>query len=321
MADLHRGDGSSESADGAIAEQPESAVPGPEAGATYSRDPGGPKGGRRRDELRPESPDARLRCAAARDAAAHARDVAAAARDQIAELRDRELTAHDAAWVDEEHASQPTGAQARRRAAQQRGVAAEARALAADDREQAARDRERAARDRLEAQADRELLRHQLAIAETDALTGARTRASGLVDLEHEIARARRSGEQLAVAYVDVVGLKAVNDRLGHVAGDELLTRVVEVIRENLRPYDLIVRLGGDEFLCAMPGATSQHARQRFRAIRGVLASQPKRSDIKAGFAALQPRDDAAELIRRADAELIGERRTSAAGRDHHDAG
>src|SRR6202011_6011047 len=107
--------------------------------------------------------------------------------------------------------------------------------------------REQAARDRLQAQADREALLHQLAIAETDALTGTRTRAAGLAELDHEIDRARRTTSPLVVAYVDVVGLKAVNDTRGHAAGDELLQHVVRAIRGHLRSYDSIVRLGGDE--------------------------------------------------------------------------
>ncbi len=91
------------------------------------------------------------------------------------------------------------------------------------------------------------------------------------MDLDHEIDRARRTTSPLVVAYLDVVGLKTVNDALGHAAGDALAQRAVRAIRGHLRSYDLIVRLGGD----------------------------------KVGFAALEPEDSAAELIERADAELV----------------
>jgi diguanylate cyclase (GGDEF)-like protein len=258
----------------------------------------------------------RLQAAADRDAAAHARDAAADARDQIAALRDQEMAGRDPARADER---QPlTGvdvvmraAEDRRSAAADRALAAEARALAADARREAADarreaalDREQAARDRLEALADRDALVRQLAAAETDALTGARTRAAGLLDLEHEIDRARRTGESLVVAYLDVVGLKRVNDTRGHAAGDELLKRVVEELRKHLRSYDVLVRVGGDEFLCAMLGATRQEALLRFRAVRSALAATRDRIEIKVGFAVLARQDSADALMQRADAEL-----------------
>jgi diguanylate cyclase len=230
-------------------------------------------------------------------------------RDRSAALRDRKLAARDDAWEDDGRAV--TGAQIllraaenRRHAAADRAAAGEGRARAAADREQATCDREQAARDRLEAQADRDVLVHQLAIAETDALTGTRARAAGLADLDREIARARRASGLLVIAYVDVVGLKAVNDARGHASGDALLKHAVRVIRDHLRSYDLIIRLGGDEFLCLMSGATIQDAHQRFGAVQTALAADLDRSEIKVGFAALEPEDTAGDLIERADAAL-----------------
>jgi diguanylate cyclase (GGDEF)-like protein len=108
----------------------------------------------------------------------------------------------------------------------------------------------------------------------------------------------------LVIAYIDVVGLKAVNDTDGHAAGDALLQHAVNAIRGHLRSYDLIVRIGGDEFLSVMSGATIEDARQRFAAIQTALAADPARCEIKVGFAALAAEDSAAELIERADAEL-----------------
>jgi diguanylate cyclase (GGDEF)-like protein len=161
-----------------------------------------------------------------------------------------------------------------------------------------------ATRDRLQAQADRDALLDQLAIAKTDGLTGTRSRATGLEDFDHEIDRAHRTMAPLVVAYVDVVGLKAVNDTHGHAAGDALLQRAVNAIRGHLRSYDLIVRIGGDEFLAVMSGATIKDARQRFAATQTALAADPDQCEIKVGFAELEAEDNAAELIKRADAEL-----------------
>jgi diguanylate cyclase (GGDEF)-like protein len=255
-----------------------------------------------------------------RDAVAQARDRTALARDRAAALRDRELTAlaraEAAALRDREQASRETalpedGAEIveraeeiRRGATADRAAAVEGRARAALAREQAALDREQAARDRLRARAERDALRQQLAIAETDPLTGTRTRAPGLADLDHEIDRARRTTDLLAVAYVDVVGLKLENDNHGHAAGDALLQRAVRAIRSHLRSYDMIMRLGGDEFLCAMSGATIEGARQRFGAVQATLAADPDPCEIEVGFAALTPQDAAAELIERADADV-----------------
>ena len=254
---------------------------------------------------RRESARARARAAAARDAVAHARDLAAIARDHAAELHDRELAARDAAWTG---GTRPDmllrAAQNRKRAAEDRAAAAEGRARAAADREQATKDREQAARDRLEAEQDRVALLRQIAISETDPLTGARTRAAGLADVEREIDRARRTNGQLAVAYVDVIGLKAANDRLGHAAGDALLQRVVYTVRSQLRSYDSVVRLGGDEFLCVMSGATVTDARERFAAVDTSLAAPPDPCHIRVGFTELGGKDLAADLIERADADM-----------------
>jgi diguanylate cyclase (GGDEF)-like protein len=260
-------------------------------------------------QQRHESTKSRVEAAAARDAIAHARDLMASERDQAAERRDRQLAARDVAWAEDGHPVPGEdmalhAAEIRRRSAANRASAAEGRARAAADREQAARDRDQAARDRLQAQADRDALLYQLAIAETDALTGTRTRGAGLADLDHELDRARRTTAQLVVAYVDVVGLKAVNDEHGHAAGDALLQRVVREIRNRLRSYDLIIRLGGDEFLCVMSDTTMEGARQRFNAIQAGLETRRDRAAIKIGLAAFAPEDSAAELIERADAEL-----------------
>jgi diguanylate cyclase (GGDEF)-like protein len=260
-------------------------------------------------EQRRTSAHGRVDAAAARDAVAAARDLAAAARDKAAALHDRDLATQDALWPRGRVAGLLARAtKDRKRAAAERAAAAEGRARAAADREQATMDREQAARDRLEGQADREALLRQLATAETDALTGARTRSAGLADVDHEIDRARRTTGRLAVAYVDVVGLKAANDSRGHAVGDVLLQRIVIAIRARLRPYDLIVRLGGDEFLCVMSDATVDDARQRLRAVQAALAAEAEPAQITVGFAALGPDDVAAELIERADSDMLASR-------------
>lgn len=263
----------------------------------------------RSTEKRRQGNEGRIDAASARDAVADARDMAAIARDRAAALLDLEMDARDAAWQRDEVADGGTDAAQqtstnRQRAAADRAAAARGRALAAKDRRQAELDRKQAARDREQAREDRDTLLKQLADSEVDELTGAQTRASGLAGLDQEINRARRTTGLLSVAYVDVVGLKAINDTKGHSAGDTHLKNAVQTIRDHLRSYDLIVRIGGDEFLCLMSGASIEDARRRFHAIQDALAASPSQCEIKVGFAALAPNDSRSDLVDRADAGL-----------------
>jgi diguanylate cyclase (GGDEF)-like protein len=256
----------------------------------------------------------RLQSAHERDATAQARDLAGLARDRAATARDLAMAQSDVYYA-KDGTRAVTGAEIvmrasrqRQRATQYRELAAEHRTQAALDREAAATDREQGARDRLQALADREALARALAMTEIDPLTGARTRAAGLIDLDHEVDRNRRTGGTLVVAYVDAVGLKRINDAEGHAAGDRLLKRVVALIAQHLRSYDLIVRLAGDEFLCAMPNMTLAEARERFSSIAGALAGASEASAIRTGFAELAADESATELIARADSQLIASR-------------
>jgi len=260
----------------------------------------------RSTNIRQHSAQERVEAAASRDATARARDLAAAERDRAAALWDRELATREGVGpqAPKLKAILLRAVESRRAAASDRAIAADARTRAAADRDQAARDRDQAARDRMQSELDRRALAEQLAIAETDQLTGARARAAGLAELDHELARARRTNGRLVVGYVDVVGLKAVNDGAGHAAGDLLLRRAIQAIRAHLRSYDLIVRIGGDEFLCALSDATPHILEQRFAAIQAELSSEPDPCAIRVGIAALMDDDTAADLIKRADAQL-----------------
>jgi diguanylate cyclase (GGDEF)-like protein len=266
-------------------------------------------------QSRERTTSARLHGAAERDRAAHVRDLAALARDQAALARDRAMAQQEARDEDDGALRAMTGAdivaraaEERRCAAEHRARAAEHRALAAADRAAAARDREHAARDRRQARADREILARELTLRETDPLTGARTRAAGLVELNHELSRCRRTDTSLVIAHVDVIGLKVLNETEGHGAGDELLARLVAVLRQQLRPYDLVVRVGDDEFLCAMPGMTRAYAERRFGQIAAALAAPRTATAIRTGFADMTPDDTVAKMIARAAGDLLERR-------------
>jgi diguanylate cyclase (GGDEF)-like protein len=261
-------------------------------------------------EQRGLSAQARLQAANQRDAVAEARDVAALARDRVSAARDQAMAQTDTAALEATSRGDLSverlvrAIKQRRRAAEYRLFAAENRAMAADDRHAAATDRQCAADERLRALADREDLAAQLALAQTDPLTGARTRAAGLADLDRELDRCRRTDTLFVVAYADITGLKKVNDALGHAASDELLRRLASLFKTHLRPYDLIVRLGSGEFLCAIPNMPEADVRERFAAISGELAAGREPAGVRTGFATLRDGEGAAELIARADAEL-----------------
>lgn len=221
------------------------------------------------------------------------RDALAREAEERAERRDWEADELEATW----RAGGERGGSVVRRVVD---LAAEARRAAAEDRARAAQDREIAAE-------EMRALAQRVMASETDALTGAWSRGPGLRELTREIARARRTALPLTVAFSDVVGLKAVNDTLGHEAGDELLTTVVRVMRQRLRPYDLVVRVGGDEFLCVMSSTTLADAQRRFAEICRELSRED--ATIVVGLAELTPGDDAASLMRRADAGLGPARR------------
>jgi two-component system cell cycle response regulator len=146
----------------------------------------------------------------------------------------------------------------------------------------------------------RRTIARRVSVAETDSLTGARTRAAGLSDLDRELDRSREAGTQLVVVYVSVVGLRELNETRGREAGDQLLTRIVRITRDHLRCYDLISRHGGDEFLCAMRNLTLPDARERFSMIAAALGDAGAPSTIRTGFAELTCDETAEELIARA---------------------
>lgn len=100
-----------------------------------------------------------------------------------------------------------------------------------------------------------ELQRQREREAMHDSLTGLPNRRYLNEVLDSSIAAARRGGKPLAVAYFDLDGFKAVNDRFGHAAGDRVLQATAARLRAAVRASDFVARLGGDEFVAVLPGA------------------------------------------------------------------
>ena len=110
-------------------------------------------------------------------------------------------------------------------------------------------------------------------LTHTDALTGLPGRRRLEEQVETAIWDARSGSDTLALLVIGLDGFRAVNDRLGHAAGDELLQTVAGTLRGRLRRRDLCARLGGDEFLVALPGLAPETARLEARRVADDLAS------------------------------------------------
>ena len=105
------------------------------------------------------------------------------------------------------------------------------------------------------------------AAALTDALTGILNRRGFTEAAERELARASRYDRPFVLAYVDVRGLKTVNDTEGHLIGDELIKAVAGLMKESARADDVVGRIGGDEFALLLGEQTAESAAPVFRRI------------------------------------------------------
>ena len=106
-----------------------------------------------------------------------------------------------------------------------------------------------------------------------DPLTGMRNRHDMMVDLDVERERARRTAHPCSVAMVDLDHFKTLNDSHGHVVGDQVLRRVSALFAEQLRPYDMVYRYGGEEFLLCLPNTDETTAAMVLDRLRIKIAS------------------------------------------------
>jgi diguanylate cyclase (GGDEF)-like protein len=93
--------------------------------------------------------------------------------------------------------------------------------------------------------------------------------------LRIELSRARRYGKELAVAVIDADHLKALNDTHGHLAGDTVLTKIGELLRNSFRQSDTTERYGGEGFVLILPEIDIETARREVESLRELVASAP----------------------------------------------
>ncbi|MGH3390980.1 MAG: GGDEF domain-containing protein [Actinomadura sp.] len=168
----------------------------------------------------------------------------------------------------------------------------------------------------------RSLMHQQLqAAARTDAKTGLLNAAAWQREADTEIARSRRSDDPLALLLIDIDHFKRVNDTHGHLVGDQVLLALATTLRGQLRPYDVIGRFGGEEFVVLLPSTDTIEAcrvAERLRGRVGRLAVPAEegmvRVTVSVGVALFRTHGhDLIELLASADLALY---RAKESGRD-----
>jgi diguanylate cyclase (GGDEF)-like protein len=145
-------------------------------------------------------------------------------------------------------------------------------------------------------------------LADLDALTGLHNRRFFHDTLSREVARAQRYNRHLALILFDLDDFKAINDRIGHLAGDTVIAESAQRIRDVVRSADIACRVGGDEFAVILPESTLADADQLFQRLQSAVSARPIGQSgplsFSAGMAELTAEDDPTTFFERADEAL-----------------
>ena len=145
-------------------------------------------------------------------------------------------------------------------------------------------------------------------LADLDALTGLHNRRYFHETLARECARAHRYDRRLSLIVFDLDDFKAVNDKVGHLAGDAVLAEAAARVRSVIRTADIPCRVGGDEFAVILPESAIEQAEQLFGRLQETISSRPLgqagRLHISAGVAELKAEDDSISFFERGDDAL-----------------
>jgi diguanylate cyclase (GGDEF)-like protein len=158
--------------------------------------------------------------------------------------------------------------------------------------------------------------RRLLAAATTDPLTGLSNRAAFYQRAQSELAQGRRRAEPLSLMLADVDFFKRINDEFGHEAGDLVLVRLAELMRQTLREVDVLARWGGEEFLVLLPSAdiaeaaaVAERLRQAVAAARIGIGAHTVQVTMSFGLAQVKPHHDLQSVTQRADQALYRSKR------------
>ncbi|MCW2707827.1 MAG: hypothetical protein QOJ48_1893 [Frankiales bacterium] len=148
-----------------------------------------------------------------------------------------------------------------------------------------------------------------------DPLTGLANRTLLLERLRAVLARDARTGQSTAVLFLDLDGFKAVNDRYGHAAGDEVLVTVAKRLAAAVRPSDTVARIGGDEFVVLVEGASDAVVHTVVERLRQAVSEPLPTLDLEVGVSvgvALSARGDAEPrtLLNAADRAMYSEKKS-----------
>jgi diguanylate cyclase (GGDEF)-like protein len=151
-------------------------------------------------------------------------------------------------------------------------------------------------------------------LADLDALTNLHNRRYFHDTLAREVARAHRYDRRLALVILDIDDFKAINERVGHLAGDAVLAELAERVRSVVREADVACRVGGDEFAIILPESTLPDAELLYRRLESAVSAQPMgpagHLHLSAGIAELSPDDDAVSFFERADEAVFRAKET-----------
>lgn len=144
-----------------------------------------------------------------------------------------------------------------------------------------------------------------------DSLTGLLQHARVKERLSHELQRSERTGEPLSVVMLDIDHFKKVNDSYGHLIGDQVISSLANLLKQQLRKTDIIGRYGGEEFLLILPDCNQQQALGLVEQLRQSFASLPFSFDYQnfhctfsAGISQAKTSDETDQLIDQADKAL-----------------
>jgi diguanylate cyclase (GGDEF)-like protein len=127
-------------------------------------------------------------------------------------------------------------------------------------------------------------LLHEQALSRTDFLTGIYNSREFYERADLEILRARRNGNPMTVAYMDLDSFKQVNDRHGHREGDKLLKIIAQTASSVIRKTDVVARMGGDEFVFLFPDSDQTKARVALEKVKLALVNKMRESNLPITF-------------------------------------